>query len=246
MTLFPVEGQELEAEASPGDNPEGSEVSRVLAAMEAKATHPDGMHGTVRLCPTGVESGPGVEGRVLLDTGIQISVISRGMLAKLQANYPLSALLTQRSFPVVLVDQAIAPAVGTTEPLNVIFTSEVARPVQLTRIVFTVLEGDGDMLLLGHPTMVAKLGIDVEKILTNLPANVAEGDIRCAVALAAARGANADPDPSAALLTHRAPPLISAPDKEMQEPFRLLTKGVDKAAQEGKGTEALDDLAQAV
>ena len=64
--------------------------------------------------------------------------------------------------------------------------------------------------------MVAKLGIDVENILNNLPANVAESAIHCAVAyLAAARGAIAYPESSAALLTDRAPPLISAPDEEM-------------------------------
>ena len=40
--------------------------------MDAKATRPDGMHGTVRLRSTGVESGPGIESRVLLDTGSQI------------------------------------------------------------------------------------------------------------------------------------------------------------------------------
>ena len=38
--LFPVEEQELGSEASPGDNPGSSVVSRVLGAMDAKATRP--------------------------------------------------------------------------------------------------------------------------------------------------------------------------------------------------------------
>ena len=95
--------------------------------------------------------------------------------------------------------------------------------------MFTVLEGDDDLLLLGLPTKVAKVGTEVENILPNLPANVAEGDIRCAVAssLVAARGANADPDPSVALLIDRSPPLINARDGEMQDRVRLLQKRVD-------------------
>ena len=157
-------------------------MNRGLAAMDAKAARPDGMHDTVRLRPTGVDSGPGMEGRVILCTGSQINVISPGMFAKLQAKYPLTALLIQSTLPVVLADQAIAQAVGTTESLNVTVTSGAAGPVQLSRMVFTVLEGDDDLLLLGNLTMVAKLGIDVENIHTNLPANVAEGGIQCAVA----------------------------------------------------------------
>ena len=70
--------------------------------MDAKTASPDGMHGTVRLRPMRVDSGPGIEGRVLLDTGSQIYVISRGMVAKLQAKYPLTALVTQSTIPVVL------------------------------------------------------------------------------------------------------------------------------------------------
>ena len=85
------------------------------------------------------------------------------------------------------------------------------------------------------------------KTFSPVCSNVAEGDIRCAItSLAAARGANADPDPSATLLTDRSPPLIGAPDEEMQERVRLRQQGVDKAAQEGMGTEALADLAQAL
>ena len=73
------------------------------------------------------------------------------MFAKLQTNYPLNALLTQRTFPVVLADQAIAQAVGTNEPLNVTVTSGVGGPVQLTRIVFTVLEGERRSVIAGAP-----------------------------------------------------------------------------------------------
>ena len=68
-------------------------------------------------------------GRVLLDIGSEIIVISRGMFAKLQANYPLNAFLTHSTLPVVLAYQAIAQAVGTTERLNVTVTSGVAGPV---------------------------------------------------------------------------------------------------------------------
>lgn len=69
-----MEEHELEAEAFPGGNSRGNAVSRVLAAMDAKGTRPDAMDGPVRLRPSGVDSGPGREGRVLLDTGIQINV----------------------------------------------------------------------------------------------------------------------------------------------------------------------------
>ncbi|CAN0274258.1 unnamed protein product, partial [Scytosiphon promiscuus] len=188
-----------------------------------------------------------IEGRVLLDTGSQINVISRGMFAKLQANFPSKTLINQRAFSVVLADQAVAHTVGTTEPLNVTVTSGVAGPIHLSRIVFTVLEGDDDLLLLGHPTMVAKLGTNVESMLTNLPATIAEDEIRCAVAsLAAARGVATGPDPSEALLTDRAPSLLSAPDEELQERVRLLQKGVDKAARAGMGSEVLGEIAHAV
>eukprot|EP00904_Undaria_pinnatifida_P000547 jgi/Undpi1/10493/HiC_scaffold_29.g12943.m1 len=113
----------------------------------------------------------------------------------------------------------------------------------LSRIVLIIHKGDDGLLLLGHPTMVSQLGIDVENILANLPANVAEVDIRCTIAsLAAARGAYSDPDPSTALLTDQAPPLVSAPDEEMQKWVRLTSKGVDKAAKGGMDTEAWADL----
>ena len=59
-------------------------------------------------------------------------------------------------------------------------------------------------------------------------------------------GANAYSDPPATLLTDRSRPLIRAPDEEMQERVRLLQKGVDISVQEGMGTEALTELAQAV
>ena len=58
----------------------------------------------IGLRPKGVESGPEIEDRVLLDTGSQFNVINRSMFAKLQAKYPLTALLTQRTFPVALAD----------------------------------------------------------------------------------------------------------------------------------------------
>ena len=204
----------------------------------------DEMLSTVRLRPTRVESGPGIEGRVFPDTGSQISAVSRGMSTILQANSPLTAPVTQRTFCVVLTDQVIAQAVGTTEPPNVTVTGGVvAGPVQLSRIVLIIHKGDDGLLLLGHPTMVSQLGIDVENILANLPANVAEFDIRCTIAsLAAARGAYSDPDPSTALLTDQAPPLVSAPDEEMQKRVRLMPKGVDKAAKGGMDTEAWADL----
>ena len=159
--MLPVQEQHLEAETFPEDYPGGTAVSRVLSAMDATATRSDGMHEKVRLSSAGAGDGQEIEGRVLLDTGSQINVISRGMFAKLQANYPSHTLLHQRAFSVVLADKAVAHAVGTTEPLNVNVTSWVAGPIQLSSIVLTVLEGD-DVLLLGHPTMVAKLDISVE------------------------------------------------------------------------------------
>ena len=91
---------------------------------------------------------------------------------------------------------------GITEPLNVTVDSGVAGLVQLSSIVFAVIEGEDDLLLLGHPTMVPKLGINVKRMLTNLPATVAEDEFRCAVAsLAADRVVATDPDPSEALMT---------------------------------------------
>ena len=107
------------------------------------------MHGRVRLRPMKVDSGPGTEGRALPDTGIQINVISGGMFAKLPAKYPLTTLLTQSTFPVVLADRAIPQAVGTTEPLNITVTSGVAGPVQVSLMVFVVSKGDDDLLSLG-------------------------------------------------------------------------------------------------
>ena len=194
-----------------------------------------------------VDSGPGIEGRALPDTGIQINVISGGMFAKLQAEYPLTTLLTQSTFPVVLADQAIPQAVGTTEPLNITVTSGVARPVQVSLIVFVVSEGDDDLLSLRDPIVVAKLGIDVKNILINLLANVAEGHILCAVvSMWATRGAYAYSDLPATLLTNRARRLIRAPDEEMPGRVRLLQKGVDISVQEGMGTEDLTELTQAV
>lgn len=115
---------------------------------------------------------------------------------------------------------------GITEPLNVTVDSGVAGLVQLSSIVFAVIEGEDDLLLLGHPTMVPKLGINVKRMLTNLPATVAEDEFRCAVAsLAADRVVATDPDPSEALMTDWAPSLLSAPDEELPERIRHLEKG---------------------
>lgn len=92
--------------------------------------------------------------------------------------------------------------------------------------MFTVCEWDNDLLLLGHPTKVAKFITEAENILPNLLANVAEGDIRCAVgSLAAARGANADPDPSVALLIDRPPPLNSVQTNKCTNAFASCRKG---------------------
>ena len=147
----------------------------------------------------------------------------------------------------MLADQAVAHALGTAEPLNVTVTSGVAGPIQLSSIGFTVLEGDSDRLLLGHPTMVAKLGINVERMLKIMPTTVAADEIRCAIAsLAAVRGAATDPDPSEVLLTDRAPSLINALDEKLQQRVRLLKKGVDKAARAGMGNEGLGEVAHAV
>ena len=63
-------------------------MNRGLAAMDAKAARPDGMHDTVRLRPTGVDSGYGIEGRVLLASGSQINVISRGMFLSCKRSTP--------------------------------------------------------------------------------------------------------------------------------------------------------------
>ena len=60
--------------------------------------------------------------------------------------------------------------------------------------------------------------------------------------LAAARGANSDPDPSTAVLTDQAPPLVSASDEEMQKRVRVMPKEVDKAAKGRIDTKAWADL----
>lgn len=108
------------------------------------------MHGTVRLRPAGVGNSPEIEGRVL-DTWSQINAISRGLFAKFHSKYPAHILITNRAFNVVLADQAVAQALGSTKPLNVTITSGIAVPIQLPCIVFTVQEGDDDLLPLGHP-----------------------------------------------------------------------------------------------
>ena len=76
--------------------------------------------------------------------------------------------------------------------------------------MLTVLEGDDDLLLLGHPTIVAKLASTSRN--QSARSNVAEGGIRWTVASStAACRANANPDQSVPLLTDSSPPRISAP-----------------------------------
>ena len=159
----PIEEQRSEAETFPDDNPGGNAAGRVLSAMGATAACSDGKS---------------VEGRVLdTCTAGQTRVISHGMFTKLQANYLSNILINQGTCSVVLADQAAEHAVGSAEFLNVTVTSGVAGLIQLSNIVSTVLEGDDDLLLLGHPTMVAKLGNSAQSMLTmstNLPATIAE------------------------------------------------------------------------
>lgn len=249
VVTLPVGGLQPNVEAFPCTAAGDRQVNRVLSTKNIEEATSDGMYGTVRFRPAGVGKGPEIEGRVLLDTVSQINVISRGLFDKIQPKYPARTLITTRPFYVVLADQAVAQAVGSTDPLNVTITSGIgiAGPAQLSCIVSTVLEGDDDLLLLGHPTMVSKLGINVEGLLTNLPANSARDDVQYAVAsLATARGVPGDSDSSVALLIDRVPYLLPEPDEELHDRVRLLTRGIQKADAAGMGSVARDELSQIV
>lgn len=110
-------------------------------------------------------------------------------------------------FLVVLADQTVVQAVNISDNLNITaVTSRITIPVHLPRIISTVLDGDDELLLFGHPTMVAKLGINIEVFVPNCLSTSAENEIRCTTTfLDSALGVAADQVLCDALLTNRAP-----------------------------------------
>lgn len=157
-----------------------SAVSRALSAIDRDVVPSGGVHDpsggvhdTVHPSPVRVVSGPEIQSRVLLSTkSNQCHELRLRLYAKIQEDYPGTTItfITHRAFPVVLADGAVAQDLRSPEPVNVTITGGIAGPIQLSRIVFTALEGNNDLFVLGHPTMVAKLGNDIEAILVILPA----------------------------------------------------------------------------
>lgn len=57
-------------------------MSRVLSATDVKIARSNEMHGTMHPHLAGVGNGAEIEGSVLLATGSQLNVISRGLIVK--------------------------------------------------------------------------------------------------------------------------------------------------------------------
>ncbi|CAN0421590.1 unnamed protein product, partial [Scytosiphon promiscuus] len=111
----------------------------------------------------------------ILDTGSQFNVISCAVLEKLQLKFPDIDIVRRADFSVGMANQTTAPVLGITKAIDVMITSGAAGPLRLGGIEFVVVEGTSDLLLLGHSTMIERLGIDVEAILSsstssNIPA----------------------------------------------------------------------------
>lgn len=85
-------------------------------------------------------------------------------------SFPTIPPLDTREFFVIMADQVAAEDVGNTELLNITISSSVGGLLLKWSIKLVVLEGMDELLMLGHPTMKAELGIDVKRILTNLQA----------------------------------------------------------------------------
>lgn len=103
------------------------------------------------------------------------------------------------------------------------------------------------LLIPRHPAMIANQDINVEHMMTKIPAPVVEDKIDSTISSSAAvRGFATDPDAVEELQTNRPPSLVSASEKKMQGRVRLQTKRVGTSAVAGKRSAVLGELAYVV
>ncbi|CAN0387489.1 unnamed protein product, partial [Laminaria digitata] len=178
---------------------------------------------------TAAVSDPAVAVPFILDTGSQYNVISCAVLEKLQLKFPGINIIRPANFSVGMADQTVAPVLGITKAIDVMITIGAAGPLRLGGIEFVVVNGISDLLLLGHSTMIERLGIDVEAILSsstssNIPAA----------------------SWPASLLTDNSPELMISADVELSDRIIQLRAGIDQATEAGLDGEALGIVTKAV
>ncbi|CAN0316715.1 unnamed protein product [Scytosiphon promiscuus] len=131
-----------------------------------------------------------------------------------------------------MANQTIAPVLGITKSIDVMITSGAAGPLRLGGIEFVVVNGTSDLLLLGHSTMIERLGIDVEAIFID--------------SLQAAHGTEPEYDDPACLLTDSSPELMIPDDVELTDRIVKLQAGITMAEKAGLDGEALNIVKKAV
>ena len=139
-----------------------------------------------------------------------------------------------------------------------LITSVAAGPIRLGGIEFVVVNGTSDLFLLGHSTMIERLGVDVEAILSpstssNIPEaswtqleEIEPNSTESVDSLQAAHGNETEYDESASLLTDNSREIMRSANVELTDRIDHLRAGIEKTAKAGLDGEALEMVKNAV